>query len=133
MSGNPFDFVVDKLGGLHNGMARCSAHDDGTRSLSVKLGDDGRVLLKCHAGCTTESVVGCRRHEDVRPVPTEEPSTGSGRIVATYDYTDEAGELLFQVVRYDPKDFRQRRRDGARRLGVEAQGTPAACCTGCPR
>ena len=29
--------------------------------------------------------------------------------VATYDYTDEQGELLYQVLRYDPKDFRQRR------------------------
>jgi hypothetical protein len=34
------------------------------------------------------------------------------RIVAAYDYTDEAGKLLYQVVRYDPKDFRQRRPDG---------------------
>jgi putative DNA primase/helicase len=30
-------------------------------------------------------------------------------IVATYDYTDETGQLLFQVVRFEPKDFRQRR------------------------
>lgn len=34
------------------------------------------------------------------------------RIVATYDYTDEAGALLFQVCRMEPKDFRQRRPDG---------------------
>ncbi|MEX5215306.1 MAG: AAA family ATPase [Nitrospiraceae bacterium] len=34
------------------------------------------------------------------------------RIVATYDYVDEAGGLLFQVVRFEPKDFRQRRPDG---------------------
>lgn len=33
-------------------------------------------------------------------------------IVATYDYTDEAGNLLFQVVRSSPKGFRQRRPDG---------------------
>jgi putative DNA primase/helicase len=33
-------------------------------------------------------------------------------IVATYDYRDESGELLYQVVRYEPKDFRQRRPDG---------------------
>lgn len=31
------------------------------------------------------------------------------KIVATYDYTDEHGELLFQVVRHEPKNFRQRR------------------------
>ena len=32
-----------------------------------------------------------------------------GEILATYDYTDEEGNLLFQVVRFYPKDFRQRR------------------------
>jgi Protein of unknown function (DUF3631) len=34
------------------------------------------------------------------------------KIVKTYDYLDETGELLFQVVRFEPKDFRQRRPDG---------------------
>ena len=34
------------------------------------------------------------------------------RIVATYPYVDEKGDELFQVVRFDPKDFRQRRPDG---------------------
>jgi 5S rRNA maturation endonuclease (ribonuclease M5) len=34
------------------------------------------------------------------------------KIIATYDYTDAEGKLLYQVVRYDPKDFRQRRPDG---------------------
>ncbi|MBM4017429.1 MAG: DUF3987 domain-containing protein [Planctomycetes bacterium] len=34
------------------------------------------------------------------------------RIVAVYDYRDAAGRLLFQVVRFEPKDFRQRRPDG---------------------
>jgi hypothetical protein len=39
----------------------------------------------------------------------DKPKSG---IVATYDYTDADGTLLYQVVRYDPKDFRQRRPDG---------------------
>jgi hypothetical protein len=34
------------------------------------------------------------------------------KIIATYDYRDEAGADLFQTVRYEPKDFRQRRPDG---------------------
>lgn len=37
---------------------------------------------------------------------------GLGKIVATYDYTDEQGALLFQVVRFEPKTFRQRRPNG---------------------
>ena len=39
-------------------------------------------------------------------------NNGSREIVSTYDYTDENGKLLFQTVRYEPKDFRQRRPDG---------------------
>jgi hypothetical protein len=34
------------------------------------------------------------------------------RIVATYDYVNEDDELLFQTVRFEPKDFRQRHPDG---------------------
>ena len=34
------------------------------------------------------------------------------RIVKTYPYCDENGTLLFQVVRFEPKGFRQRRPDG---------------------
>jgi putative DNA primase/helicase len=34
------------------------------------------------------------------------------RIQSTYDYLDGEGRLLFQVVRLEPKDFRQRRPDG---------------------
>jgi hypothetical protein len=44
----------------------------------------------------------------------DKPATRSstlGRIVKTYDYTDENGKLLFQCCRYKPKDFRQRRPD----------------------
>jgi putative DNA primase/helicase len=35
------------------------------------------------------------------------------RILCTYDYRDETGQLLYQVVRFEPKDFRQRRPDPA--------------------
>ena len=34
------------------------------------------------------------------------------RIVAAYDYRDESGMLRYQTVRFDPKDFKQRRPDG---------------------
>src|SRR5690349_6037663 len=34
------------------------------------------------------------------------------QLVTAYDYTDETGQLLFQVVRFDPKDFKQRQPDG---------------------
>ena len=34
--------------------ARCPAHDDRNPSLSVGLGRDGAVLVKCHAGAPCE-------------------------------------------------------------------------------
>ena len=33
-------------------------------------------------------------------------------IVATYEYTDQYGKTLYQVLRYEPKTFRYRRPDG---------------------
>jgi hypothetical protein len=37
--------------------ARCPAHDDGNPSLSINTGDDGRALVKCHAGCKSDDVL----------------------------------------------------------------------------
>lgn len=44
---------------------------------------------------------------------THAPLERTREIEATYDYRDENGQLLFQVVRFFGKDFRQRRPDGA--------------------
>ena len=41
----------------HGWKAQCPAHDDKTPSLSITQGDNGCVLLKCHAGCETRAVV----------------------------------------------------------------------------
>ena len=35
---------------------RCPAHDDRNPSLSIGTGDDGRVLLHCHAGCSAQTI-----------------------------------------------------------------------------
>ncbi|HWR28458.1 MAG TPA: phage/plasmid primase, P4 family [Negativicutes bacterium] len=50
-----------------------------------------------------------------RPLPEEQIKAvhdgGSRQIVATYDYTDASGALLYQTVRFSPKGFAQRRPD----------------------
>ena len=38
-------------------LACCPAHDDRSPSLSVGIGNDGRVLLKCWTGCSQKEVV----------------------------------------------------------------------------
>lgn len=59
------------------------------------------------------------RHDPSPPSPNGHHANGHypgtaprKRIVATYDYRDESGKVLYQVVRYDPKAFLQRRPDG---------------------
>jgi len=37
--------------------ARCPAHIDRLNSLSIAIGDDGRVLVNCFAGCRAEAIV----------------------------------------------------------------------------
>jgi hypothetical protein len=37
-------------------VACCPSHADTNPSLSVSAGDDGRILLKCWAGCSIEDI-----------------------------------------------------------------------------
>ncbi len=109
--------VLTRLAGVTQGQegqwsARCPAHDDRHASLSVGCGEDGRVLLHCHAGCRPEAIVEALGLQMGDLFPRQERRKALGRIVATYDYHDAEGKLLFQAVRYDPKDFRQRRPNG---------------------
>lgn len=91
--------------------ARCPAHDDRRPSLSATVGDDGRVLLHCHAGCEPEQIL---KALGLGWPELHDQQNGSGReISATYDYVNEQGTLLYQAVRFDPKGFAQRRPDGA--------------------
>ena len=36
----------------------CPAHEDRNASLSIKIQDDGRILMHCFAGCDIESILG---------------------------------------------------------------------------
>lgn len=37
-------------------IGRCPAHDDRSPSLAIAEGRDGRILLRCHAGCETRAI-----------------------------------------------------------------------------
>jgi putative DNA primase/helicase len=50
-------------------------------------------------------------------------TNGAGRIVECYPYNDATGKLLYEVVRFDPKDFRQRTPDGQGRWRWGLNGT----------
>jgi len=101
-------------------IARCVAHDDKDPSLSLSTGADGKILVHCHAGCSQTAVVAALRQRGLWPETRPEKSfNGTSKITACYNYTDEHGGLLYQVVRREPgrggqkKDFLQRYPDGA--------------------
>jgi hypothetical protein len=92
-------------------MARCPAHEDDHASLSIAEGDRGQVLLKCHAACETRAIVDAL-HLQMRDLFPPRDSS-SDKIEATFDYIDEHGALLYQVVRLPGKNFKHRRPNGA--------------------
>lgn len=109
-----------RMGGEGHYTACCPAHNDRNPSLSISIGDDGEILLNCFAGCDIAAIVaalGCELHDLYEPKAGTAAKGGappSRQIAATYDYRDEEGDLLYQTVRYAPKDFRQRRPDDGR-------------------
>ena len=111
--------------------ARCPVHGGRDNdSLSIAEGADGRALLTCHSKA-------CGYHDIMHAIGLD-PADGFPRVVdfngrklglrsptndrtelgdpeATYDYIDEDGALLYQVLRYRTatgKTFRQRQPDG---------------------
>jgi len=113
--------VLSKAKELPGGKLKacCPAHDDHNPSLSVAPGDDGRILLTCFADCSFEEIAAALATKgfpkaDLFPPSPDKSLNGKPKkkIIATHDYTDEHGELLYQAVRYEPKGFTQRRPDG---------------------
>lgn len=122
--------ITQALGGKWNaerqsGDVRCPAHHDRHPSATVSTGRNGRPVVHCHKGCTQNAVLDALRGQGLWPAGMEwempvqgarngassKGTGGLGQEVARYDYQDEEGRVLFQAVRYEPKDFRQRRLD----------------------
>jgi len=93
-------------------MACCPAHEDRNPSLAISE-RDGKVLVHCHAGCEQNRVIEALKARGIWPEREHRDYPEKlGRLVATYDYTDERGELLYQICRFEPKTFRPRYPNG---------------------
>jgi hypothetical protein len=112
----PLDRFLARLKGVERRndhyVALCPGHDDHDPSLEVGWFEDkGTVWFECRSQRCDKPVI-------LEKIGLEwsdlylASHKSHRRVVATYDYTTPAGELLHQTVRYDPKDFKQRRPDG---------------------
>lgn len=88
--------------------ALCPAHDDKNPSLSVTEKDE-KILVNCFAGCSTREILRALKLQDKDLFLDSKETPTRPDIVETYDYTDENGQLLFQVCRTEDKSFPQRR------------------------
>lgn len=72
-----------KQTGRDRWIARCPSHADKSPSLSIREADDGRLLLRCWAGCETAAVLAAAglRLADLfpRPIPGSAPIPARGR------------------------------------------------------
>ena len=67
--------VTRALGGQwrgYYGTARCPVHNDRNPSLSISTGDDGKLLVNCHAGCAPLDVLAALRDRGIS-VTNEKP------------------------------------------------------------
>ena len=108
-------------GGNGQWSAKCPAHGDNHQSLSVSVGKDGRVLMKCHAGCDVGEIaqaIGLTVKdlfvEQKPPTRREKPS-----VVATYTYPSGA-----QKLRRSDKTFLWRHRNKAGEWEWNRKGIP---------
>jgi len=102
--------------------ARCPAHDDQHASLSIAIGNDGRLLVKCHVGCTGAAILTATglNWKDLFPRPEPATATGDPASTKVYEVRDADGHLVAEHVREDRpegKRFWWRRSGGVRGLG----------------
>ena len=101
---DPVSRVLDRLTGVRrvrdHWLAQCPVHEDLRPSLDIAVGEDGRVLLHCWAGCPTEAVLasvglGFRDRFVQR-------SHSRSVEVARWVIQDASGRVVAHLARYEP-------------------------------
>lgn len=120
-------------------LARCPAHVDRTPSLSIGEGDDGCVLVKCHAGCELDDILAALDLEardlfadDGRggggaSYPSRSPATAQPRLGCTLAQYAEAKALPLDFLRgLGLSDMTYQGAPAVRVPYLDADGTTAA-------
>lgn len=90
---------ADPRGPEHKFAARCPSHDDRSPSLAVSEGADGRALLYCFGGCTTERVIHALGLQWSDLFPPGHRHAPRSPILAPASATREPVDLVLQALR----------------------------------
>lgn len=122
--------LLDELDGVEEKSgywtALCPAHGDTTNSLSVRDGDNGGTVVKCHTGCSAAEVVQAVGFTLSQICPELNGSRSGksksgklGTLVASYQYVDADDVLRYEACRFEKtvdgqrqKTFTQRKPNG---------------------
>ena len=98
---------------------RCPFHEDKNPSMSLNL---AKAVWNCHSCGRSGGILDFERAmmatdtetawSEIYRIIGMEPPKHDRKLVKVYDYTDVAGKLLYQKLRYEPKQFSQRQPDG---------------------
>lgn len=120
--------ILPRLQGVKGGhgqwTARCPAHDGQQNSLSVGEGEDGRILLRCHAGCDVDRITAALGVTKSDLFPDKPQREGRPPVVATYRYLDDNGKLLAEKLRRADKSFTWRQPDPRHGWVYNRKGVP---------
>ena len=112
------DDLLKRLEGVkslkaHSWQAKCPNHSDDKPSLTVTETDD-KILIYCHAGCSTTDILADLGLKMIDLYKTERPpetwqnwleTYKKKQIEAIYNYTDEYGVYLYSKVRLAGKEI----------------------------
>ena len=92
---------------------RCFGFGQGDRAHCTREEHAGRAEFNERSETYAHKLYGaCTCGVEHRPAPPRQSGRQKRRIIETYDYEDKNGQPLYQVVRFAPKGFAQRRPDG---------------------
>jgi hypothetical protein len=103
--------------------ALCPAHDDNNPSLSITQNSQGKMLYRCHAGCTQDAVISALNALGLRPKgsgggdwkvlshapeekgkPTGQKHPNYGNPAQRWEYRDASGRLVGYIYRFNKPD-----------------------------
>jgi hypothetical protein len=104
-AGSPLESVLSRLEAVRerqNGQwsARCPAHADDGPSLSVRLGNNGGVLLHCFAGCEVHEIVAALDLQLHDLFPPRERPDGAPRRTPSLLTDEQALELAVDELNF---------------------------------
>jgi putative DNA primase/helicase len=114
--------ISEALGGKRSGsgfLSRCPAHDDRDPSLRISDGDNGKPVVKCHAGCDQKAVIAALQEKGLWPESEKKLSKQELEAIQQATRAKQTARLAEQRKRHNQAA------DKAKKILASAKGDPS--------